>query len=245
MNIKEVTKLTGLSSKTLRHWESVDLLQPTRDKNGYRNYNRMEITRIFYIMSLRQLDLSLTMIKKILAAQMDEKTALTNHLSLLTKKKNQLSTLINILSNKLEKGDYHMSNDDFNTLKQKQIDENETKYGAEIRAKYGIETVEKANQKFLSSSEEGQKWASEVHEKIIQMLEEAYITNDILLAAEAVRLHKIWLEFYWSNPVTAEAHIGLGQMYCDDERFRANYNKIFTDLSEFFRDNIIKFYENK
>ena len=35
-NIKAITKITGLTSKTLRHWESVGLLAPARDQNDYR-----------------------------------------------------------------------------------------------------------------------------------------------------------------------------------------------------------------
>ena len=46
-NIKAITKMTGLTSKTLRHWESVGLLAPARDQNDYRLYSEQDIAQIF------------------------------------------------------------------------------------------------------------------------------------------------------------------------------------------------------
>lgn len=243
MNIKEVTKFTGLTSKTLRHWESVGLLHPQRAKNDYRIYTDEDITKIFYILSLRTLDLPLAKIKKIMSLQINEKTALTEHLLLLTEKKEQLSVLIEHLSTKLKKGEYQMTEQDFEAFKEKQLTENEKNYGEEIRAKYGIKQIEKSNRQFLAQSKEDMNWAKETHQKIINMLEDAYANHDQKLAYEAVSLHKKWLEFYWSeNTVLPEAHIALGQMYCDDDRFRANYTQKYQELPEFFRDCIIEFY---
>ena len=243
MNIKQVTKLTGLTSKTLRHWESVGLLSPSRADNDYRNYTDNDLNQIFYIMSLRQLDVPLEKIREILSAQIDEKTALTTHLSVLTERQNTLSALIKHLSAKLEKGDYQMSKKDFVLFKQQQLEENEKNYGTEIRQKYGQQTIEKSNQKFLNQNEAEFSWAKETHEKIINMLEKAYADNDEQLAFEAVKLHKRWLEFYWEDhTVTPKAHIGLTQMYCDDERFRKNYTQKYDGLPEFFLNATINFY---
>lgn len=244
-NIKEITRLTGLSSKTLRHWESVGLLKPQRDlANDYRLYSQADLNKIFYIMSLKALELPLSHIKSVLDRQQSEKESLKVHLDQLRSKQEQINQLIGQLENKLEKGDYQMSEEDFEHLKSRQIEENETEYGQEIRLEYGIEVVEQSNRKFLQQSEEGMAWASQTHHKIIQMLEDAYVTKNEQLAQAAVQLHQEWLEFHWpEGTLSAEAHIGLGQTYCDDVRFRANYNQKYDGLPEFFRDQIIKFYQ--
>jgi DNA-binding transcriptional MerR regulator len=244
MNIKTVTKMTGLTSKTLRHWEAVGLLKTKRDTNDYRLYDSDDLTKIFYIMSLRKLDLPLMEIAKILTATSDEKTALKNHLERLKNKQNELENLIKKLTKKLGNEDYKMSEIDFELLKKQKIAENDAKYGNEIRDKYGVEIIEKSNEKLMAQSSEEIKWANETHKKIVKMLEDAYEQQDKYLAYEAVKLHRTWLEHFWpEGALSAEAHIGLGQIYCDDIRFRANYNQKFADLPEFFYNSIIRFYE--
>ena len=60
-------------------------------------------------------------------------------------------------------------------------------------------------------------------------------------AQEAVKLHKKWLSFYGNYP--KEAHLGLGQMYVADERFKDFYERNVTKgAAEFLRDAIAIFY---
>lgn len=244
LNIKQVTKLTGLTSKTLRHWEKVGLLKAQRLENDYRSYNEDDLTRIFYITSLRRFDLPLEAIKKIILEQTDEKTALAEHLSLLKRKQEELFLLIENLSEKLEKEDYQMSEKDFDLLKKEQIAKNEAQYGAEIRAKYGEKVIDDFNQKFLSQSQKEMEEKTTLHDKIVEMIESAYEKNDEKLAQEAVQLHQNWIKSYWgAENFSPEAHLGLFQMYCDDERFRANYNKKHADLPEYFQAAAITFYK--
>lgn len=56
------------------------------------------------------------------------------------------------------------------------------------------------------------------------------------LAQKAADLHKRWLTFYWSE-YSKETHAGA-QMYVDDERFNAYYNKGQPGMDEFLRDAI-------
>ncbi|MFI1812592.1 HEAT repeat domain-containing protein [Streptomyces sp. NPDC020422] len=60
MLIGEVARLSGVSSRMLRHYESLGLVRPTgRSDVGYREYAEADIRRIFHIESLRSLGLSL------------------------------------------------------------------------------------------------------------------------------------------------------------------------------------------
>ncbi|WP_252899632.1 MerR family transcriptional regulator [Lactococcus fujiensis] len=52
MQIKELTKLTELTSKTLRHWEKTGLLSPQRDENDYRIYSNDEVSKIFFTLKV-------------------------------------------------------------------------------------------------------------------------------------------------------------------------------------------------
>jgi len=60
------------------------------------------------------------------------------------------------------------------------------------------------------------------------------------LAQEAVKLHRQWLSYYWHS-YSKEAHIGLAQMYVDDERFRAYYDQKQPGTAAFLRDAVLVF----
>lgn len=243
-NIKSITKMTGLTSKTLRHWEAVGLLGPQRDENDYRLYSDKDLSRIFYIMSLREFDLPLERIKAILSEELNEKEVLQQHLQRLNKRISHLEELAEHLLLKLDKGDYQMNETDFELLKSKQLEENEEKYGKEIRQKWGDARVEQSYKKYAQADQEKIKYWKESHDQVVQMLEKAYETQDDALADQAILLHKEILELFWpEDSISPEAHINLGQMYVEDERFRANYNQKHEQLPEYFLQAIQNHYK--
>lgn len=68
MRINELAETTGLSSKTIRYYESIGVLpQPKRLANGYRVYDDTDVDRLRFATGLRRLDFSLDDITEILA----------------------------------------------------------------------------------------------------------------------------------------------------------------------------------
>lgn len=68
MLIGEVARRSGVSSRMLRHYDSLGLVRPTgRTVGGYREYSGEDIRRIFHVESLRSLGLSLRQIGRALA----------------------------------------------------------------------------------------------------------------------------------------------------------------------------------
>jgi DNA-binding transcriptional MerR regulator len=62
--IKDVARATGLTSRTLRHYEQIGLLRPSRvASNGYRFYGDAELSRLYRILSLRALEVPLADIR--------------------------------------------------------------------------------------------------------------------------------------------------------------------------------------
>ena len=55
-SIQEIAKLAGTTSRTLRHYDDLGLLPPTRiGGNGYRYYDEAALVRLQRIMLLREL----------------------------------------------------------------------------------------------------------------------------------------------------------------------------------------------
>ena len=129
--------------------------------------------------------------------------------------------------------------DKFEESKQKKIEENEIEYGDEIRAKYGEEAVEQSYNRVKNMTLEEQAKINKLWDEILQKLESAFEKGDPAssLAQEAVDLHRQWLSFYWGW-YSKEAHINMGNMYVEDERFKQNYDSKKPGTAEFLRDAI-------
>ena len=65
LDIRDVARRTGLTSRALRFYEARGLLKPLRTYNGRRLYGRGELERIQHILALKRAGLSLTQIGKL------------------------------------------------------------------------------------------------------------------------------------------------------------------------------------
>lgn len=128
----------------------------------------------------------------------------------------------------------------FEGFKKKMIDENEEKYGREIREKYGNETMNRSNAQLQNMTKKEYEEVTALAEQVTKTLAEAMKTGNPAgdLAQKAAELHKKWLTYYW-HEYSKEAHAGLAQMYVDDERFKAYYDKEQPGTAEFLRDAIL------
>lgn len=79
MFIHEVAQVTGVSTKTIRYYESIGLMpEPERAENNYRQYTPAAVERLRYITSARSLGFSLADIREFLSAR-DEGTLPCQH----------------------------------------------------------------------------------------------------------------------------------------------------------------------
>ena len=124
-------------------------------------------------------------------------------------------------------------------LIQKLVDDNERQYGEEAREKYGDESVSRSNAKVLNMSKEQYTELEKLTSDLNGTLKAAFEQGDPAgeLAQKACVLHKKWLCFYW-DAYSKEAHIGVTQMYVDDSRFTAYYDKIAPGCAVFLRDAV-------
>ncbi|XID94778.1 MerR family transcriptional regulator [Paenibacillaceae bacterium WGS1546] len=242
--VQKLGKLAGVSTRTLRYYDEIDLLKPARiNSSGYRIYGSAEVDRLQQIMFYRELGVGLEEIKSIVdSPSFDTELALRQHRDSLLAKRRQLDALIANIDHTLAHKERNATMSDkqkFAGFKRKLIEDNEAKYGAEIRAKYGDEQVDRSNAKLLNMSEEQYAELERLTEEVHRTLAEAFATGDPAgeLAQKAADLHRRWLSFHWPS-YTKEAHAGVAQMYVDDERFKAYYDKDQPGVAEFLRDAV-------
>jgi DNA-binding transcriptional MerR regulator len=242
--IQKLASLAGVSTRTLRYYDEIGILKPARiNSSGYRIYGQEEVNRLQQILFYRELGVGLDSIKEIVTAPtFDSAKALREHREKLLEKREQLDLLITNVDKTiaLTEGRITMSNKEkFEGFKKKIVEDNEKKYGKEIRDKYGKESVEASNAKVMDMTEEQYQEVTALAEQIHTTLAEAFKTGDPAgeLAQKAADLHKQWLTYYWKD-YSKEAHAGLAQMYVDDERFTAYYDKEQSGTAVFLRDAI-------
>lgn len=242
--IQKLSLLAGVSTRTLRYYDEIDILKPARiNSSGYRIYGREEVDRLQQILFYKELGLPLDQIKEIITSpSFNAADALQEHREKLLNKRKQLDRLIANVDQTIAANEGRITMTDqekFEGFKKQMVEENEQKYGKEIREKYGDNAVNKSNEKVLNMSQEEHDEVTKLAEEIHTTLAEAFKTGDPSgdLAQKAADLHKQWLTFYW-NEYSKEAHAGLAQMYVDDERFTAYYDKEQQGTAEFLRDAI-------
>ena len=127
----------------------------------------------------------------------------------------------------------------FEGFRERMLAENEERYGAEIRKKYGNAAVDRSDRHIRGLSEAQYAEGERLRIAMEEALAAAFATGDPAgeLAQKACDLHRQWLcAFYpaYSKPY----HLGLADMYVEDARFRQNYDKIASGCTEFLRDAI-------
>lgn len=244
-NVRQLSRLSGVSARTLRYYDEIGLLKPTRvEPTHYRYYDGSAVDRLQTILFYRALDMPLVAIRALLSQPgFDRKAALEDHLSQLCEKRTQLDTLIQTVQATLSamKGELTMQDSEkFEGFKRSLIRKNEAAYGQEVRARYGDDAADAANAKLQGLSAEEYQQAEGLAAQLAELLCQAVQHGDAdgALARQAFALHKQWLCFYWPS-YTAEAHKGLAALYLADERFAAYYDAIAPGAARFLHDAIV------
>jgi len=240
----KLSKISGVSARTLRYYDEIGLLKPARvEASGYRIYGQNELDTLQQILFYKELGFPLDEIKNILySPNFDRELSFQNHLIELKKKRQRVDALIKNVNKSISamKGEITMTdNEKFEGLKQSLIDDNEKKYGAEAREKYGDSAIDESNAKLKGLTKEQYDEGERLRLVYEEALKSAFNTGDpeSEVAQKACDLHRQWLCVFYPN-YSKEYHKGLAEMYVADERFKANYEKIAPGCTEFFRDAI-------
>ncbi|MDE6864103.1 MAG: MerR family transcriptional regulator [Eubacterium sp.] len=214
--VKEISKLTGISVRTLHYYDEINLLKPTQTTDaGYRLYDDTALQRLHSILLFRELQFPLKEIKTILdSPDFDTLSALKEQIKLLELQRNRLDEIISSANKLLTKGSKNMS---FSAFDKTEMD----KYAAEAKQKWGQTAAYKEfEQKHLNS-------ADKTNEFMQIFAEIGKIKHLPPNSKKAKNLIKKLQNFITENYYTCTDEIlkNLGKMYISDERFKNNIDK--------------------
>jgi DNA-binding transcriptional MerR regulator len=216
-SIAEVARMSGVTSRTLRHYDAIGLLRPARvAADGRRHYGRGELLRLQRILLLRELGVGLPAIAEALAGDGDEIAVLRRHRDWLEGERGRLARLVGTVEKtiaSLEGGEQMSAEDMFAGF--------ENPYEDEARERWGDEAVDESWRRLRALTGDDAELArtgyAQVHSGLAPLLAAGVPVTDARVQ-DLIALHHKVTGLFWTPD--AEAYRNLGAMYVEDERFR-------------------------
>lgn len=236
--IKAVSKIAGISVRTLQYYDKIGLLHPTDYSDlGYRLYSDNDLITLQHILLFKELEFPLNEIKEIINSDnFDRDIALEQQIKLLTLKKEHLENLILFAKGVKLLGVDYMNFSAFDT---KKIDEyakqakeswghtNEFKEFEEKQKNRSTEETKTVNQQLMMIFAEFGKVKSENHDaEVVQALVKKlqnYISDNF---------------YRCSNEILS----GLGKMYAGGGDFTKNIDEFAGEGTAVFVNKAIEYY---
>jgi DNA-binding transcriptional MerR regulator len=244
-SIAEVARASGVTSRTLRHYDAIGLLAPAwTAPNGWRYYEEEQLLTLQQILLLRNLGMGLKAVAGVLGRHSRSSTveALQRHREWLLQEQRRLACLVRTVDSTIEgitKGE---------AMAPKQVFEGfeHNPYEAEARDRWGEAAVDASYQRMQGWSEADAERARTAYPRVHQglaSLKAAGVDVADERVQELVHQHYEVTCLFWT-PDRA-AYKGLGQTYVDDERFRQNIGDGDDALVEYLRDGMVVYADSR
>lgn len=242
MTVGELAGLSGLTVRTLHHYDELGLVVPgARSSAGYRLYGDTEVERLQEVLFYRELGFGLDQIRAMLAEPgHDRHEALVRQRRLLEAKAERMLELVDAIDRAIEAERIGMK-----LTKEEMLevfgDFDPTEYEDDARQRWGDtdayrESTRRTNnytkEDWLAISRE----ADEINQGLVALME-AGEPSDGAAAMDLAERHRqhITRWFYECSP---EIHADLGRMYVEDQRFTENIDKTAPGLARYFSEAI-------
>ena len=212
--VHEVSQISGVSVRTLHHYDAIGLLRPTAvTEAGYRLYDDTALARLQSILLFRELAFPLKEIKRIMDdPQFDQATALEQQIRLLELQQERLSRLIDLARETMKTGVTHM---DFTAFDNSKLEQ----YAAEVKERWGNTAAYQESAQRPAADQKDAAAGLMAQFARMGRLRTGDPAGQETQAAVRELQQFITKHFYTCTP---EILSGLGQMYTADDRFRAS-----------------------
>ena len=235
-HIKKAAQLSGVSVKTLHHYDKIGLLVPAKSENGYRTYSQADLERLQVILYYKYLGFSLEKIAELLS-QDDQALLphLVRQLEYLEQERDHLDTLISTLQNTIQaqKGEKKM------TLEEKFVGftyEDNHKYYQEAVEEYGQEIMSEALTRQNGREEESTVAFNQVFQSLAENMRKGLSVEAAENQEQAARLLQAIRTYGFDCSLQVFAHIGKGYVY--NPEFKENIDKFGVGTAQYTSDVI-------
>lgn len=242
--VRQLSQLAGITPRTLHYYDEIGLLKPSRiGDNGYRYYAEESLLRLQQILFYRALDMPLDKIKQTMGRHdFDIRAALESHKDELRKRMARMERLIITVDQTLLhlKGKKAMSEKQYF---QAFSDEQQAEYEQEALQRWDPATVRAASRRWKDyTAAEKQRIQDEgnaLYQDLVQAMPHGAASAEALSCVERWRRQ---IGYFWVP--NDDQLLGLADLYNEDPRFKANFDRVDPGLAEFMRA-AVKVYVDK
>ncbi len=236
-SINEVARMSGVTSRTLRHYQEIGLLEPESvEFSGRRIYGQLELLRLREILLLRELGMPLGSIAEVLAERgSDRESVLTEHLDWLKGERERYDRLIETVEQTIEKGMDMSPEEIFEGVHENPFEE-------ETRSRWGDQVADESNERLAKLTpaeiEKLRTGFPEIHRRIESLLADGIPASDPRVM-EVIGEHYEIVSLTWTPD--AGQYTALGRMYVEDERFRQSIGQGNDAMVEYLAEAMANF----
>ncbi|MGY6498705.1 MAG: MerR family transcriptional regulator [Microcella sp.] len=224
--IQDVARATGLTSRTLRHYDAIGLLPATATgAGGMRLYDDAALARLQRILLLREAGLGLAAIQRAFATGVADVDALAQHVALLRDERDRLDRRIRSVErtvHSLRHGEPLMTTTTFDGF-------DHTRYRQEVEERWGADAYARSDAWWRGLSAADKQKIHDADVAIVAELDRLVAGDADPAGPDATRLlerHRAWVAAAWGGTASDEAYLGLVDMYVADERFADHYGGV-------------------
>lgn len=234
--VSEVARTSGLTVRTLHHYDAIGLLRPSaRSRAGHRLYSDDDLLRLQQILIGRTLGLSLEQIRRMLDdPAFDHRAALEKQRGELQTRAEETAAMIRAVDAALaqltRKGDPTMNREDlFEGFDPEQYEE-------EAEQRWGETDAYRESSRRTSTytPEDWKRIKADEHalmEAIADRMR-ARVSPEDRTAVDLAERHRRHID-RWFYPCSHARHAGLADMYVADDRFRATFDRHGEGLADY------------
>ncbi len=242
--IKEIADLAGVTTRTLRYYDEIGLLDPANTgDNGYRYYDQGSLLRLQQILFFRELDVPLKDIQFIMSRpEFNLLSALEEHRASLQNRAKRLDQLIDTVDQTILtiQGEWNM------TAKEYFEGFDETQYDQEAKERWGDTPKYAQSQKKWASYSQAQKDSikEEGGRLTVRMVsEDTNASPDDSDVQTAIGEYHAYINKYFYDCEVSFLR-GLADGWVSDPRFAANYERVREGGAEFVRKAVHLYCDN-
>jgi DNA-binding transcriptional MerR regulator len=236
--VKQLSEIAGITPRTLRYYDRIDLLKPSRvGSNGYRYYDEAALLKLQQILLYRELELPLERIREIVNRPgFDPLAALEDHKLELARRRARIERLIATVDETI----LHLKGKKEMTDKQLFAafsEEEQAEMEKEALKLYDPETVRTSNRKWKAySAAEKQRILDEGNAVYLELVA-AIPAGPASPAAQAgVERWRRHMDNFWTPD--PDQLVALAEHYSLDPRFKANFDRIDPRLASFMGEAV-------
>ena len=234
--IKETAQISGVSVKTLHHYDKIGLLSPLKEANGYRIYSEADLERLQIILFYKYLGFSLKEIAELLSQKEQELLPhLHKQLQFLQQEREHLDTLISTLQKTIQaqNGERGM------TAQERFVGftyEDHRNYYNQAVEKYGQAVVDEATSRQVGQEKQVTEAFNQVFRNLAENLQQGLPVEAADNQEQAEQLLQAIRTYGFDCSLQVFAHIGQG--YVHNPEFKKNIDKFGPGTAQYTADVI-------